>query len=126
MHTWFHVQLDQKILDGLYCGCAAPCKSIQIKMNFETFPLKFKHPHPIYGLIFKILANNPCSKIFSNVCTNKMTTIISLNTLLLAQSLQRHLKSFVWTMLVIISQLCQLNLLPMLSSSPGIVFILGQ
>ena len=19
MHTWFHVQLDQKILDGLYC-----------------------------------------------------------------------------------------------------------
>ena len=20
MHTWFHVQLDQKILDGLYCA----------------------------------------------------------------------------------------------------------
>ena len=21
MHAWFHVQLDQKILDGLYCCC---------------------------------------------------------------------------------------------------------
>ena len=103
-----------------------PCKSIKIKLDFETFFLIIKHPHPIYELIFKRLANNPCSKIFSNVCTDKMTTIISLNTLLLAQSLQRHLKSFVWIMLVIISQLCQLNLLPMLSLSPGIVYILGQ
>ena len=41
MHTWFHVQLDQKILDGLYCLLA------QAVENTIVLPLK-----KFYKLLF--------------------------------------------------------------------------